>query len=397
MSKITSYRDQCFRKTIISNSLRLVLILTFLAGVFLPRSLYAYDFQGCKNCHAATLEGDTKRQFFHPSFANGECGECHATSAASAPKDLSVSQIDPKEITWLVESMMRDTSHGYVLPADKLSDTLLVELTGVARESFRQLIAVPSIGSLTEVEDSGKPPNISELQVLKVERRILVSVTIGWKTDTLTNASVRYGIEGLTEAVGPTKRLAIQHQVLLPGLQSDKTYHFSVIAKDLFGRSQTSKPLTFSTSNPVIAPIAPPPENLNNSQSQGNAIGITASFKRFGSDYLIELTVQKPAEVSIGAIGPPRCLPDDNSHVGLSCGMELTIDTCLSCHKPHGHPLNVSPEKPGIIIPQGFPTLPGGRITCVSCHNPHSSEYAYLARRKGDSELCASCHRKKMN
>jgi predicted CXXCH cytochrome family protein len=390
VAKIVSPRYRRIKGSIISNYHRLVVILLFFGAVFLSSPLQAYDFQGCKDCHKASLEIDNSRSYLHPPFSQRECEDCHAAPSAAA--DYSSGKIDPSKIHWIAGSTEVDTSHGFVLPGDQLRDTLVVELDKATGEFSRHIIAVPSLVSLVEVEDSGKPPEISDVQVLKVERRALTSATIGWKTDTLTYASVHYGIEDLKQTAGPDKRLGLQHQVLLPNLQPDKTYRFTAVSRDLFGRSQVSKTLSFSTSNPAAATQA---ESSGDMQGDVKETGVAAGFKRFGTDYLIELTLQHPASVSIGSVGDPRCLPDDTSHAGLSCGKAISIDACLGCHEPHLHPVNIAPTKPGIIIPQEFPTLPGGRITCTSCHNPHSSDYVNLTRGRSERELCVACHQKK--
>ena len=267
----------------------------------------------------------------------------------------------------------------------------MVQLYGQAGEFTRRIIAIPSLVNLAAVEDSGKAPEVSEVRVLKVERRALISATIGWTTNTLADASVRYGTDDRTQTAGPGKRFARHHQVLLANLQSGQTYRFTVVSRDLFGRSTVAGPLTFSTAEPLTPTRQQERETL---PGEGEKDAISINFKRCNADYLVELTLPQPASATIGKVGETRCLPDDEAHAGLSCGEAVAIKACLDCHRGHAHPLKVAPQKQATVIPPEFPTLSGGRITCSSCHEPHGSNNVNLMRKPTESELCASCHLK---
>ena len=281
---------------------------------------------------------------------------------------------------------MADTSHGFLLPSDKLEDILVVEVHETDGKVSRQEVVLPLLADLAEVDDTGKPPTITELKVLKIQHGVFISTTIGWQTDTLTNAMVRYGISDLSQTSAPSKRFGRQHQVILSLLKPDTTYRFSVVSHDLFRRSQVSEPLTFSTSKPLTTQ----PDSSDIPPGGGGQGGIVSSFQRFGTDYFLELKLEQPASVFIGSVDR-KGLPDDEFHGGLSSEFMISTEACLSCHKAHLHPVNVSPTKPGIVIPPEFPTLPDGRITCISCHAPHSSDYYYFTRKPG-TVLCVSCH-----
>jgi len=258
------------------------------------------------------------------------------------------------------------------------------------------------LATLAEVEDSGRPPVISDVQVLNVKRGIFLSVTIGWQTDTLTDALVRYGDNDLLQTSDPSKRLGLQHQVVLSNLKPNRAYNFSAVAQDLFGRSQVSETLTFSTSKPLTTTQTSIAIKLSGS---GNTIGIDSSFKRLGNDYLVELTLDHTASVFIGSLGVPRKQgssdestsglgADTEAHVGLSSEAVISMDACHGCHQNQNtatHPVNVYP-KPGMTIPLEYPTLPDGRITCNSCHSLHSSDYEMLSRKQRNRELCIGCH-----
>ena len=371
---------------IISYHPRTVAIIAVLASFFLPLTLQAYEFQTCKNCHKVTLDEDNSKNYLHSPFSAGECEECHVGQVVD-------SQIDWRKVRWLAETRVCDTYHAFLLPDDQLRDTFAVKLYGNTGEISRQVMALPPRFDLPEVEDSGKPPVISNIQVLEVKRGVLISATVGWETDTLADAAVRYSNEDFVQTVKPNNRLARKHQRVLSKLKPDSTYSFSVISQDVFGRSQVSEPLTFSTAE--FFSTMQQPDNSGNVPEKENESLLATRFRRLGSDYLIELTLKQPASIRIGTIGESRCLPDDEDHAGLSCRKAYFIETCLNCHSAHDHPVNVSPRKPGIIIPPEFPSLQGGRIVCISCHESHSSEYASLTRKDLRGGLCESCHQNK--
>ena len=331
---------------------------------------------------------DRLKNYLHPPFMEEECEVCHV---GSAEEITSVSQVDWRKIKWLAQTIVNDTEHAFLLPDDKLRNILVVKSYGEVGEISRHVIALPSRFDLSEVKDSGNPPTISNIKVLEVKRGVLISATIGWETDIITDASVRYGNKDFSRTISPTKRLARKHQVILANLRPDSTYSFSVISQDLFGRSQVSEPLTFSTSE--FFSTMQQFDNSGNVSEEEKESSLALRFQRLGSDYLIELTLKQPASIRIGTIGESRCLPDDESHAGLSCMKPHYIETCLNCHSTHPHPVNVAPTKQGIIIPREFPTLDGGRITCTSCHESHGSDYQYLTRKPSERELCISCHR----
>ena len=384
-------------------------IVTVLLFALLPLSVQAYDFEACYECHEEALNGDSARPFVHSPYRQQQCAECHAAQVPeSAPKAapakaLSAAMRSQRKINWLADSAMADTNHGFLLPGDKLRNTLVVEWHGIDGEFSRHETAIPSLSYLTEVEDSGKPPTISNVQVLKVKRGVFLSVTIGWQTNTLTDALVRYGIQDLSQTSKISKRLGWQHQVVLYNLEPDRTYRFTAVSNDLFGRSQVSEPLTFSTSEPLTVTQPDNPGNLP--ETRDEAV-ITSSFQRFGTDYLLELRLEQPASVYIGsreaareqffANGSPGAMGGgmNEFHAGLSSEVVISLQACRSCHQTYfaaSHPVNVYP-KPGMTIPPEYPTLPDGRITCRSCHASHSSDYISLVRKQSRRELCVGCH-----
>jgi predicted CXXCH cytochrome family protein len=375
-------------------------VLIVLAIAFLHLPVQAADFKICDDCHKEVLEA-VFRTYIHLPFQQQRCGECHDARGPSALPDKNVVSLkDRRKITWLGESSMADTRHGFVLPDERVGGALIVEAQGSNGIFARQEISVPSLPGLSEVQNSGKPPVISDVRVLKVQRVVFLSATISWQTDTLTNALVRYGDGDLSQSSQSGNRFGRRHQVTLYNLKPDRTYRFSVVSKDLFGRSQASEPSTFSTARSFDAT---PPAAAGDSPS-GAEDGMTGRFQRLGTDYLLELTLKQPSTVFVGTRAetrprsPDQTGRDDIYHASLSSKQVVTMEACRSCHKNQTtatHPVNVYP-KPGMIIPPEYPTLPDGRITCRSCHESHGSDNEFLTVKGGKRELCVGCHRDMM-
>lgn len=380
-------------------------VLIALAFVFFSLPVQAVDFKNCNGCHKVVLE-EAFRTYLHVPFLQQRCGECHTpkTSPAPAEKDDPAKLKDRRKIKWLGESVMADIRHGFVVPGDKVGNALIVEVREWDGFISRKEVAVPPLGSLAEVKDNnGTPPVISDLQVLRVERGVFLSATIGWQTGTLTDAKVRYGTRELLQTSQASNRLGRRHEVILQNLKPDQTYRFSVVSRDIFGRSRTSESMTFSTSKPLMAT---PPNRTGIPPASSEGAELAPRFQRIGADYLVELNLGQLGSVFIGTsdVPPKPKMPsgsngptggDDRHHAGLSSKQGASLDACGSCHRKSAvatHPVNVYP-KPGMIIPPEYPTLPDGRITCRSCHETHSSDHEYLTVIGGGRELCVGCHK----
>jgi predicted CXXCH cytochrome family protein len=385
-----------------------LLLLTILTIVFPGPSVQAFDFDGCEVCHEETLQRDYIRLYLHSPYAARKCGKCHAAVISDLPaeqksaKNISANRVQRKKTVWLGDSSTVNTKHSFLLPSQKVGDTLVVELQGVDGKFSHKEIAVPLLADLIDVKDAGQPPVISGVHVLKVERGVFLSVTVGWRTDTLADAVVLYGDEDLSQTSDKGTRFGLQHQVVLHNLTPDRTYRYSVVSHDLFGRSQVSEPRTFSTEKPFTAANSDDIDNPSNGEPSDS---VDNTFQRLGTDYLFQLELAEPSSVFVGSKGPPRrqsapdaekgaAIADEKSHAGLSSKVVISMRACGSCHKNQStatHPVNVYP-KPGMVIPPEYPTLPDGRITCNSCHNLHGSDYEFLARKQGKRELCVGCH-----
>jgi predicted CXXCH cytochrome family protein len=379
----------CSEAFINTKSYRFIVLLVVLWATLTPFAAEAYDFQDCAGCHES-LEGASKREKLHDPFRENACEQCHAAAIAAA---LTESELkEQQRVTWLGESPAPLTRHAFLLPDSKVRELLVVDVKNNDGSFTRHEVAIPFLADLVAAEDSGQAPALSAVQVLQLKTGVFLSATIGWQTDTITDALVRYGEQELSQNVLPVSRFGREHQVVLPNLRPNRTYRFVAESRDLFGRSQASEPVTFSTADAFNAPttVSPEPE-----QTAGD-IGFLHEFRRHGDNFLLEVAFASPTLVYVGSRGQTRHegMPNDEFHEGLSGKTVMSYSACIQCHQPHLHPLNVAPTKPGITIPPEFPTLSGGRITCTSCHSPHGSDFDFYMRKPDKQELCASCHPK---
>ncbi|MFC1843897.1 cytochrome c3 family protein [Thermodesulfobacteriota bacterium] len=389
--------------------------------MLLPLPVQAIDFRDCSDCHETILKDDSNSFYLHSPFKEEQCEKCHVVEAATSPQNEptknkgTVTRKNTRRIIWLEECRMPDNNHFFLLPEDKLGNTLVVELREINGRLSRQEITVPALFDITEVEDSGKQPVISKIKILEVKHGIFLSVTIGWQTDVLTDAIVQYGIQDLSQTSEPSTRLGRRHEVTLHNLQPESTYRFTAISNDLFGRSQVSEPLTFSTSESFKKKQS---GNYDNMTGNEDEMDLSSNFQRLGADYLLELSLKQPASVMIGSrsktmlqgLSDGSCntgsysagsrndeinsFLEEESHAGLSSANIISQNACQKCHQSRcTHPVNACPE-PGMTINSQYPILTNGRITCISCHTSHSSNYAFLLRRPREKLLCVGCHQK---
>jgi predicted CXXCH cytochrome family protein len=379
------------------------LVVLALILIAMPPSAWAVEFQGCRSCHKPELERAEIRLNQHEPFMRGKCAACHAevaTTAGLQTKIISGASSNTSKsvakVNWLVESSLAATEHSFLLPADQLGGQLVVDLRGDELLFPRQQVTLPLLKDVKKVKKTPAEPKISSITVLEVKRGVFLSVLIGWQTDALTDAQVRYGLQSLKQESEKSQRFGYSHQVRLYNLKPDERYKFQVISTDLFGRKKTSRVLEFSTEKQV--------KLKTESEANGTEIDLQSNIQRLGNDYLVSLQTDKPAAVFVGSVGEHRsqqvaevavAAAKEASHEGMSKGFDRSLAACFSCHRDYGqrtHPVNVFP-KPDMTIPQEYPTLPDGRITCASCHLTHSSDHQYLAIKSGKRELCVGCHK----
>ncbi len=337
------------------------------------------DFQTCDYCHLGLLN-DSQHQFIHSPFSEGRCEECHVTETViSAPED--------QKVDWLCEELIPSKAHNFKVKDDELGEILVIDIKNSSDSSRREEIPVPSLYKVPQIENVETAPTILNPRLVSLKQGIFLTATVGWETDVLADASVRYGENNFSHEIPVNKRFGQEHVVVIRNLAPNKSYQFSAISSDVYGRKSESPPVIFST---TIEASQNQSETVASGELSETAV---AHFSRAGDEYLISVQLTQKNQIFLGTRGRKKpCLPEDEFHSGLSCVEEILMAPCLNCHTRHDHPVGVVPNKDGIRIPEEFPTLPGGEVACASCHNPHSSQHFSLTRMDSREKLCASCH-----
>jgi len=338
-----------------------------------------FDFQTCGYCHSR-LQDDSQKQIIHSPFGEGTCEECHVNATV-------ILTPEKQKIEWLNEDPIPLKAHHFKVKGDELGEILVVDMISSSGSSKREEIPVPSLHEIKQIEKVETAPTILNPRLISLKQGIFLTATVGWKTDILADATVRYGEEDLSQETSENKRFGQEHFVVIRNLAPNRSYQFVAISNDGYGRKSESSPVMFSTSI-----------DTNQSQSEITeftevAETVAAHFSRVGDEYLITVQLDQENQIFLGTKGRKKpCLPEDEFHSGLNCVEDILMAPCVNCHVKHDHPVGVVPMKDGIRIPERFPTMPSGEIACASCHSPHSSQHYNLTRMDSREKLCAHCH-----
>jgi predicted CXXCH cytochrome family protein len=377
----------------------------------------------CLECHRESFDEDLLKGLIHQPCLEGGCIACHCSqavepSAGSAGMETESESSQPveveikePEINLIHVHLHSDIAHSFIFSEDKVDRVLLVELwLGKALQKVERVALLP-LGQLPLLVDDKRPPQISDVQIEKVERGLSSTAVITWKTDKPATSEIRYGIDELDRHSFPHGCLVRNHRLTLPSLKTNRQYHFSVVSNDFFANQAVSDVLLLSTKKGF----------LKESESQPDVRNFAIVKKEFfnaDGRYLALFEVSQSASLSIGGEGmqaPIRRLPDAfttistskfeesseaasgdqvDEHRYLFGEVETTIDNCFTCHKnirkEMSHPVNVLPT-PGMSVPKEYPLLSNGRMSCMTCHVRHAGENLFRLRAQG-KKLCEGCH-----
>jgi predicted CXXCH cytochrome family protein len=291
-------------------------------------------------------------------------------------------------------------SHAIQIPHIQPGSSLVIEADRPEAPPLQSTFTMPEYNSLPRIRNDNRPPKLSGIRVAEINRSVLISATIAWKTNEHASSTVRYGINSLNKSYHDGGHFSKNHQITLSGLRADTTYTYVVISYDIFGNQSISSSHTFTTNKFFSAP-----ENLPGEKPA--EMIINHKFIKINDDTVIlKLSTTIPVAISIGYTQDNRSskstlsspqgemhLPDD--HILLSGKEWSCISICYTCHEevkgPMSHPVNVRPPTE-MVIPPGYPTLPDGRISCMSCHVKHSGNLGYRLLKSSNRELCVGCH-----
>ena len=373
-----------------SNMVRCLIVLSLaIAGVFFAFSAWPKTQKTENECLTCHLDFHLKKDsssYKHAPFENGECGTCHLKQEGAVREERATKRqrMEPiiltnpgylTEHTILLKGLISGASYDINLvfkyvPGNKVE----TRVRGVIPARVRN-----------KARNDKKPPVISGIRVVPIEKAPFLSTTIMWKTDEPSTSCIEYGLsdqygEHCSEDIAMVKH----HRVNIYKLKHGKDYHFQVISRDMFGNQAVSEDCLFNTAKITGSDVTekgePPKLVVNNVEI------FMLRKKAKSSELCLYLETRRIATVT-----------------GVECkkvkdrctdGKELTINTCRRCHPTDAlgltHTVGIA-AKPTTMVPDYLPTLRGGIITCVTCHFAHGGGRQYFAR--SDTISCKTCHR----
>lgn len=367
-------------------------------------SAIAADDRECYLCHREMVEQDRAKAYIHDPFLRNKCVLCHGgmTKNELAAELAPAGPVSHEKIRWFAESATPALVHYFLIPFKEMNGVVFVDTRDSRAQTRLTKLTLPSLESLQPLPDTGAPPVISAVRVLEVERGLFLSVTIGWQTDKIADATVRYGIDDLSEKASLDGSLLQDHRVTLVGLKANKTYRFVVASTDIAGRRTVAPEASFSTAREMKVAASAGDESV---LEVGGKFVVSDEFFRYGENYVLQMSSSRPATMYVGV--PLRPLVKkggrngqggsgaDADHPALNSDLQTQSLVCKSCHPDSegqlSHPVNVQPP-PGMFLPPEYSTLADGRISCMSCHRAHASDFEFRLLKPRKRELCIGCH-----
>lgn len=382
----------------------------------------------CKKCHKDIYNEILKYPFQHSNFINNNCEGCHisgknisrinvsdkgflgrGTARWKSMNVLGSNNIKPsKKLKWKIIKFPNYASeHMIVLNNLDVHSTYQVKVKAtdmIGRVNESDTISfVPSSISEFWVDD-GQIPNISEVNVERIDISVFTSAKIEWITDKLSDLLIEYGKSkeyGFSLYSGLYNK---KHAIELNGLDHNSTYHFRVMSSDPFKNKSISGDYTIDTSQPFISTLKPT-EELNSGKPEFRMIKILRLEAKKGSKkgfrVAILFSTSKEVIPSIEyfkEVSEGGFVSEEKTHGkwGLKTRREVGIDACVKCH-PQGasHPVGIS-STINVKIPGTLPTAEGGIMTCATCHTPHGGKLKHLARMDFKRDICILCHTDKI-
>lgn len=381
---------------------------SFLLGLFILISimfvtLHAEESaESCLTCHGKVYDKALYDRYIHPPFLNKQCLTCHVDGyTSSQPLRHQSPTQKPPQIKWLEKHFEPTTSHYFLIPKEKVDDTLYIQSSGKNNDLNTISITLPPLQDLPQLSNDQRPPEISDIRFHGLKRGILYSATISWKTSEPANGQIHYGVGSFDLKTRLDDQYKVEHSITLSPLDPEKTYDYSVISMDIHGNRVISLPLSFSTriiDQATAATLSPPTSNTTATEIEQQLFAV-------GQQYFVQISASQPTYMKIGSnrtLRPAITMPTSSTavlpekHIPMSDSTSTNIDACLDCHKEYqdqsSHPINVRPKQ-GMRFPEDLPLLKDGRMHCMTCHAQHSSSNEARIRRATKQELCLGCHK----
>jgi len=223
---------------------------------------------------------------------------------------------------------------------DPYGGTLLVEAKGAGVGVSRRRIKLAAIDDLEPFPGGDRPPLISNVKVVEVDRGIFLSARISWDTDQPATSLVRYGIKALNQNSGLDSTYATHHEVVITGIKSNKNYRFKVESESMGGGKAVSEEKQFSTARafklqePVLSGERKGDEELKLE---------CKAFRSPDDQYILRVTASHPVAVAVGLVPEEKDKGYDNAdsasevvkHIITSDDLFVNITVCYTCHREY--------------------------------------------------------------
>lgn len=358
----------------------------------------AKENSDCVKCHIDQWDSALDKAFIHQPFLDKKCKYCHIRDSGSAESQLEFKE--DKNVLWLATRRLNTKSHWFNIAAKDVNNLLLVDILVPGEGNRRKEIVVQDWDEIEELKDDERPPNISNVRIVNIERGLFINAIIAWETDELSSSQIKFGIKKINSQTNISKNMTTSHLMVLSGLKSKKKYKFTVSSADIFGNQSISKTYAFSTKRSKQKA-----KGKKATSKYPDELVVDHKFYRTEKNIMVKMAVNKPVLIAIGvpkeddaaeekqkSLITAGVLPENHD---LRNANETNNTICEPCHgayvKGRNHPINVS-AKENMRIPAEFFVLENGNITCMTCHAAHSSNNDYRLVRSSKKDLCIACH-----
>lgn len=405
-----SRRLACLARTGAGKKITILFGMMMAGGIMMAAQSSARSGDGqedCQTCHPQVYTEIASKPFVHRPVLEHKCGICHIDSAGARVLEKAVlSGKTPKDIEWVAKNRGKSREHWLTLDRELAGQAVMIRIETEDGKMQQTTEKVPELSRLAELVDQQPGLAIEPPEVVNVQRGVLLSATIVWKTSAISDSAVQYGENRLDNATPVDSRLTRQHEMVITGLAPLKTYRFVAVSTDVSGNTVRSPEMTFSTARSFAREEVP----AQAKRSAGQGLEVEKTYHRVKDRVLLRVAASMPVSVLVGAMPQPEGAPATArrqaptgvgnrlpaNHPPMVDKATLSVAVCFNCHPATkgilSHPVNVFP-KGGMVIPDDYLTLADGRISCMSCHVPHAGQYQYRLPKPTKKALCIGCHR----
>ncbi len=146
----------------------------------------------CLTCHENMYNLALNRRYIHNSFLKKNCRTCHVEKNAATTNegDDQASEGISSKITWLQNHYEPAATHFFLIPSNRVDDTLFVKMKSTDGGTTTTSLSLPPLETLPRLINDGRQPEIFDIQFQGVKHGVLSSATVSWKTDEPTDSQI---------------------------------------------------------------------------------------------------------------------------------------------------------------------------------------------------------------